>query len=282
MPRTKQPRKRNSSLSTSEESVLLIKDFQRQAKARLTKLESDYQMMCTGFSNQIDLTLSKIPPEARQLTLGQLLHFNLEDEDYHDVSSTSDDCPVGVAPPPPSTVKKPMKRQTAASMDDGYVTESRNSQQQRISRADKVTSTSQKPRKSRSTSRTTHKTRVSSDRRGTSTSRMNNRFLTPSVQKPATEFQPVTPKIKPNTPLNVLRRPRDGEMVLSMQGSPILVSAIVRERTANINVPLGNGTIISLLPDGGLRRSQIPHLDPETVKQLQTLKGHIEKVIDRH
>lgn len=92
-------------------------------------------------------------------------------------------------------------------------------------------------------------------------------------------YNVVTPKVKPNTPLNVLRRPRQGEMVLSMQGSPLLVSAVVEEKTANINVPLSNGNVMSLLPQEGLRMSNIPPLDPETMHQLETLKKHIEKVI---
>jgi len=92
-------------------------------------------------------------------------------------------------------------------------------------------------------------------------------------------YNVVTPKVKPNTPLNVLRRPRQGEMVLSMQGSPLLVSAVVEEKTANINVPLSNGNVMSLLPQEGLRMSNIPPLDPETMHQLETLKNHIEKVI---
>ncbi|XP_015117049.1 borealin [Diachasma alloeum] len=288
MPRTKQTRKRNSSLSHLEESDMLIKDFHRQAKVRIRKMDSDFEMMFNGFANQINMSLSKIPPVARKYTLGDLARFlreQEEEQDYDDVSSTSEDVPaVIVAPPTVKSKPKPLKRQTAASMDDGYVTESGNGNQKRVSRADKVTSTTQKPRKSRSSSRTTtgrsQKSSASTERRGKSTSRVTNKFVTPSVPKPATEFNPVTPKIKPNTPLNILRRPREGEMVLSMQGSPILVSGIVKERTANINVPLGNGNIISLLPNEGLRRSHIPALDPETVRQLQTLMGHIGKVID--
>ena len=107
-----------------------------------------------------------------------------------------------------------------------------------------------------------------------------DKFKTPATLKPGNkEFDLVTPKIKPNTPLNVLRRPRQGEMVLSMQGSPLLVSAIIQEDIANINVPLRDGNVMSLLPNDGLRMSHIPALDSETLKQLETLKSHIEKVI---
>lgn len=108
----------------------------------------------------------------------------------------------------------------------------------------------------------------------------SSNFQTPAMLKPiANTYNVVTPKVKPNTPLNVLRRPRQGEMVLSMQGSPLLVSAVVEEKTANINVPLSNGNVMSLLPQEGLRMSNIPPLDPETMQQLKTLKNHIEKVI---
>ncbi|KAK0166714.1 hypothetical protein PV327_004204 [Microctonus hyperodae] len=136
---------------------------------------------------------------------------------------------------------------------------------------------------SRNTKETSRpRTRSSSNQRGTMSTKLNNKMVTPAPSRQNNEYSLVTPKVKPNTPLNVLRRPREGEMALSMQGSPLFVSAIHPDRTANINVPLTNGNIISLLPNDGLRLSHIPKLDEETMRQLKTLKGHIEKVIGKH
>ncbi|XP_011310516.1 uncharacterized protein [Fopius arisanus] len=286
MPRTKQPRKRNSSLSLQEESDMMVKDFQMQADLRWRKVQFDFETMFNNFDNDFDLLLSKIPPEVREMTLGDLSKFlnKTDEQDYEDVSSSSEHASIRYAPP--STVKsKPQsaKRQTAVSTDDGYITESGNSRRTRVSKTGNVGRSS---RKARSTSRTTTdrspKVSTSTDKRAASASRVINKFIEPeSSQKSATDFTPVTPKVKPNTPMSILRHPRQGEMVLSMQGSPILVSSIVKDQTANINVPLGDGKIISLLPTaGGLRNSLIPALDPETVRQLQTLMGHLERVID--
>lgn len=283
MPRTKTTRKPKQEQQFAEESDLLIRDFERQAQLRILKMEAEARMAIKSVETFIDVTLSRLPSEIRKMTLGEILNYEMdnEKENCNEVSSSVDDCSL---PSVPAKVKGKKNRITAS--DDGYVTEGVATT--RSSRVPKVTDSTYVGR-TRSSSRNSRLKLIEanqdtvkkiSKKERTKESIKSNKFKTPAVLKPGNhEFGLVTPKIKPNTPLNVLRRPRQGEMVLSMQGSPLLVSAIVQEDTANINVPLANGNVISLLPNDGLRMSHIPELDPETMRQLETLKNHIEKVI---
>lgn len=284
MPRTKHVQKPKQQEEFLEESDLLIKDFERQAHLRISKMEAESKMAIKSIETFVDVTLSRLPAEIRQMTLNEVLKYDNENEkeNYNEISSSVDDRSLRV---PPMTVKgkKTGKRITSAS-DDGYVTEGITTT--RTSRATKVESAIS--RRTRSTSRNS-KMKLSEINQETIKKTIKDKhiksmkidkFKTPATLKSGNkEFDLVTPKIKPNTPLNVLRRPRQGEMVLSMQGSPLLVSAIIQEDIANINVPLRDGNVMSLLPNDGLRMSHIPALDSETLKQLETLKSHIEKVI---
>ncbi|XP_031844443.1 borealin-related [Nomia melanderi] len=288
MPRTKGARKSKQNQQAEEECDLLVRDFKRRAQLQILKMEADSKMTIRSFETFIDVTVSRIPAEIRQMTLGEILSYEADDqkENCTEVSSSVDDCSLQ----PPSKVateKKTTKRITTAS-DDGYVTEGV-TRSSRASKTIKDVESSRNFRRTRSTSRnrkinlsvvnqeTVKKTRKERGKE----SMKADKFKTPALLRPDNnEFGLVTPKVKPNTPLNILRRPRQGEMVLSMQGSPLLVTSIVQENFANVNVPLSNGNVISLLPkDGLLRMSTIPALDTETMRQLETLKSHIEKVI---
>ncbi|XP_076240755.1 borealin-related [Calliopsis andreniformis] len=284
MPRTKHSRKPKQEQQSLEECDLLIRDFERQAQLRISKMEAESKMAIKSLETFIDVTLSRLPEEIRQMTLGEILSYEADDqkENCNEVSSSVDDCSLASVP---KTVKgkKTTKRNTAVS-DDGYVTEGVATT--RASRALKVAEPA--TRRTRSSSRNNriklseiNQTTVKKVKKERGKVSMDtDKYKTPAASKLMNnEYGLVTPKIKPNTPLNVLRRPRQGEMVLSMQGSPLLVSAVIQEDTANINVPLRNGNVISLLPKDGLRISNIPSLDPETMRQLETLKSHIEKVI---
>lgn len=288
MPRTKGARKSKQNPQAEEECDLLIRDFKRRAQLQILKMEADSKMTIKSFETFIDVTVSRIPAEIRQMTLGEILSYEADDQKANctEISSSVNDCLLQ----PPSKVatqKKTTKRITTAS-DDGYVTEEV-TRSSRASKTIKDVRSSRNIRRTRSTSQNKKITlsvvnqetvKKTGKERGKESMKAD-KFKTPALLRPGNnEFSLVTPKVKPNTPLNVLRRPRQGEMVLSMQGSPLLVSSIVQENFANVNVPLSNGNVISLLPkDGLLRMSTIPDLDTETMRQLETLKNHIEKVI---
>lgn len=105
-------------------------------------------------------------------------------------------------------------------------------------------------------------------------------FKTPA-SKPMSEmnYAPITPKFKRDTSLTILRRPKDGERVVSMQGSPLLVSAVVEEKSVNVNLPMKNGNMMSMLPMEGFRKSHIPKLDKNVKEQLAMIKKQIELVL---
>ena len=282
MPRTKQNRKIKQSHNSLVETDSIIKYFEKQGNLKIHNIEADIDMRIRGLKNEVTAALTRLPSDIRKLTLGEILSLNSKEDQENNQSFN--DVEKSFLSPPLSTIKhkKQNKRKTATS-DDGYVTEAG----ARLSRA---TTVGNSKLRSRSSSRN-RKTKLSqATQKGISKTSKDyfsqskssaKKFKTPAlIKRRSNEFDPVTPKVKPNTPMSILRRPREGERVLSMQGSPLLVSAVVQERSANVNVPLHNGDIISLLPKDGLRLSLIPTLDEETVRQLETLKGHIEKVIN--
>ncbi|XP_017782225.1 PREDICTED: borealin-like isoform X2 [Nicrophorus vespilloides] len=96
--------------------------------------------------------------------------------------------------------------------------------------------------------------------------------------KPIESFGMVTPKVKPNTPQVILRRPKQGEVAISLQGSPLMVNNVMLDQMANVNIPLGDGRIITIQPHRGLRQSQIPEIDANTQRQLKALRDNLNKM----
>lgn len=84
--------------------------------------------------------------------------------------------------------------------------------------------------------------------------------------------------MKPNTPQVLLRRPKAGEVAVSMQGSPLLVSGVISDDVPNVNIPLADGTTISIQPQRGLRPSLLPPLDLHTRKQIEALRDNLNKM----
>ena len=90
----------------------------------------------------------------------------------------------------------------------------------------------------------------------------------------------ITPKVKLNAPLSLARYPQQGEVAVSLQGSPLMVAPLVQNYKANANVTLPNGKVLSILPEQGLKAHEIPKLDEDTRMELCTLKQHIEAFIN--
>lgn len=276
MPRTKYTRKPRDDRS-SVDYDLLVRDFEQQADLRISKMEAETKLAIRSLEKSVDFILSGLPTEVLQMTLAEIMNMSQDDQKENEASSSADE----FSPPVSTAIKKKTKRITSTS-DDGYITESVSA-----SRASRARTTETAKRRTRSSSRNSKQSHaeviqpsVRKVGRPRKESVRVDKFKTPAVPKPSgKDYGLITPKVKPNTPLNILRRPRQGETVISMQGSPLLVSAVVQEDIANINIPLRDGNVMSLLPNGGLRMSCIPALDPETMKQLETLKNHIEKVV---
>lgn len=288
MPRTKYQNKSKESSDSAKELDLMLQTFDRHVKLRISKMERESQADLKSFDTFVDVMISRLPQEIRQMTLGEILAYDFNEEKENQrrenqnnlVSSSVES---DVMPPPATKGKSKAGKRGTTISDDGYASEGTklSTTSQNVKSQTPVSTT----RRTRSATRaSTAKAKLLEVNQKTKTKNNLNKFemdnfKTPAAKHDRTMYDVVTPKVKPNTPLNVLRRPRQGEMVLSMQGSPLLVSAVVEEKTANINVPLADGNVISLLPREGLRLSHVPPLDPETMDQLQTLKNHIEKVM---
>lgn len=83
--------------------------------------------------------------------------------------------------------------------------------------------------------------------------------------------------MNPNVPQVILRRPKQGEVAVSMQGSPLMVNPNA-DNIANVNIPLQDGRVISIQPLSGLRMSQIPPLDNDTKRQIQALRDNLANI----
>lgn len=104
-------------------------------------------------------------------------------------------------------------------------------------------------------------------------------FRTPADRKPViTNVGTITPKCKPNTPQLYMRRAQCGEQAWSNQGSPLLLTHTVTvEQVANVNIPLADGNLVSLLPHRGIQ-AQMPDIAAETLSQLEILRDNLIKV----
>ncbi|XP_052745095.1 borealin isoform X2 [Bicyclus anynana] len=111
-------------------------------------------------------------------------------------------------------------------------------------------------------------------------------YKTPAYNKNAPlQYPAITPKVAPNTALALLRQPRQGEMVFSMSGSPLMASTyntMKPNEKAHCNIVLQDGTMLSLQPQQ-LRPSEhsIPFslMDNTVLNQLKTLKDNLDKVV---
>ncbi|KDR17589.1 borealin [Zootermopsis nevadensis] len=108
-----------------------------------------------------------------------------------------------------------------------------------------------------------------------------SKFKTPACKSTfASAPSLITPKVAPNAPLSMVRHPRQGELAVSLSGSPLIVSSTLHEQNANVNLRLANGTVVSILPEPNLRPYDIPQVDEETRQQLQTLREHMKALIN--
>lgn len=90
----------------------------------------------------------------------------------------------------------------------------------------------------------------------------------------------VTPKVNPNIPLAVLRRPRQGEFAMSISGSPLMVSSVTYDEMVSVNVPLPDGRVLSILPTEGMHATNLD-LDEATRKQLRRLQSNLSKCLGK-
>ncbi|CAG9793103.1 unnamed protein product [Diatraea saccharalis] len=267
MPRTKKPvRKQEKSVEDND----TLKKLNKIVADQKNKIDSRACMELMNIELAFKILLGSINSNYLQKTVGQLK------TELHLKEVTS--------------VRQTRHSSRSASHDDGYLTE--NSSQGSGGRNNKKY-LAVPPATGRSTSRRSRSANASTRKpppagRTATTQRRRSRsvYRTPAYNKNgAVNYPAITPKVTPHTPLTVLRQPRQGEMVVSMSGSPVMVPTCYTmqpEEKANCNILLQDGTMLSLQPKQ-LRESQayIPFslMDSNVLRQLKTLKDNLDKVV---
>lgn len=97
---------------------------------------------------------------------------------------------------------------------------------------------------------------------------------------------PITPKFDPrhvSTPASVLRRPKPGEVIMSMRGSP-LANSISRDTAfaKGVTINLDDGKVMTLPADSYVFEDVIPELDPKTLQSVKNVHKTLEKIINKN
>ncbi|XP_047506288.1 uncharacterized protein LOC125050456 isoform X2 [Pieris napi] len=248
MPRTKRPVKKQKENVDSDDTLKRLKKLSNDLQM---KVDSQAQMQIASVEIAFKILLDSITKTNLQKTVGQLKNELLLKE------------PTNTRP----------SRVTASS--------------RAVSNDDVTPSATRSTRRSRSADASARSVAKPSARATTQRRRSKSVYRTPALNRNAAVNYPViTPKVTPHAPLTLLRQPRQGEMVLSMSGSPVMVPscsyAMQPDEKANCNILLRDGTMLSLQPKQ-LRQSQayIPFslMDDNVLHQLKTLKDNLDKVV---
>ncbi|VEN51488.1 unnamed protein product [Callosobruchus maculatus] len=174
-----------------------------------------------------------------------------------------------------TNIKRTVRRSVSCN-DDGYMTcDSAASADVRRSRSRAKKTVTASARPARSLSRNAANNRLGKLGNGKTAANHS----TPMNQATRSDVGLITPKCNIKQPQLILRRPRGGEVAFSQEGSPLMPGAYVGDNVVNLNIPLDDGRVISLLPEmGTIRESIIPEFEPETLKQLERLRMNLEKM----
>ena len=120
MPRTK----RNKATSNSmKERDAAVKTFEKRTQLSIAKMERDAMADLKTYVTCIDVIISRLPKDIRQMKLGELIdrhdHDN-EKENFNEVSSSVKD--LHMQPPAIPKVRKGKATKRTAASDDGYAT----------------------------------------------------------------------------------------------------------------------------------------------------------------
>ncbi|XP_026750785.3 uncharacterized protein LOC113511360 isoform X1 [Galleria mellonella] len=260
MPRTKRPVKKQEKSAEENEA---LKKFNKLVIDRKNKIDNRVNLELKTLDIAFKILLGSIKSTYLNKTVGQLKSELFLNEVANTRRTRHSGC--------------------SASHDDGYLTE--NSSQGSGDKGKKFVAPSvSSGRRSRSADASCRKPPTAS--KTIQRRRSRSVYRTPAYNKNApVNFPAITPKVTPYTPLTVLRQPRQGEMVVSMSGSPVMVPTCYTmqpDEKANCNILLQDGTMLSLQPKQ-LRQSQayIPFslMDAKVLNQLKTLKDNLDKVV---
>jgi len=92
----------------------------------------------------------------------------------------------------------------------------------------------------------------------------------------------VTPGPMVQRPFSIMRKPMQGEVAISLSGSPLMVATDLElNGLPQVNVPLQDGKIISILPRDGFQECDVPSLNENTRRQLSVLRSYIDKFLEK-
>ncbi|KAF9410006.1 hypothetical protein HW555_010786 [Spodoptera exigua] len=274
MPRTKRPVRKQEKTGEDDDA---LKKLNKLVTDQKNKIDSRAHMELRNVELAFKILLGSISNVYLQKTVGQLKsELHLKEV--------------------PSNTRRTRHSSRSASHDDGYLTENssqgsggRSKRQIPVpttvgrSTTGRSTATA---RRSRSADASCRKLAPPTANKTVQRRRSRSVYRTPAYNKnSAVNYPAITPKVTPQTPLTVLRQPRQGEMVVSMSGSPVMVPSCYTmkpDEMANCNILLQDGTMLSLQPKQ-LRQSQayIPFslMDSNVLNQLKTLKDNLDKVV---
>ncbi|CAH0597107.1 unnamed protein product [Chrysodeixis includens] len=268
MPRTKRPVRKQEKSSEDDDA---LKKLNKLVTDQKNKIDNRAHMELRNVELAFKILLGSISNTYLTKTVGQLkteLHLK-------EVTNT----------------RRTRHSSRSASHDDGYLTEnsshgSGGGGKKQLAVPSTTSRSTAAGRRSRSADASCRKPPPPSAAKTTARRRSRSVYRTPAYNKnAAVNYPAITPKVTPQTPLTVLRQPRQGEMVVSMSGSPVMVPScytLKPDEMANCNILLQDGTMLSLQPKQ-LRQSQayIPFslMDSKVLDQLKTLKDNLDKVV---
>ncbi|XP_067135728.1 borealin-like [Centruroides vittatus] len=127
--------------------------------------------------------------------------------------------------------------------------------------------------KSKRVRKVTRKTSIKNKSITKSQTRSNNPFSTPLSTR--TVFQPITPKFDPSLPTPQARKPRFGEIFLSLSGSPVSIQSQSMENKSNVAISEESGKTIVSLPE----KMEDIQLDDTTKDSLMKVKNKLDKLL---
>ncbi|XP_063904982.1 borealin isoform X1 [Zophobas morio] len=264
MPRTKAVKKKPAEKTSkfAQTYLPIVENYRQQT---ILKMEQEMDSFLSQVHTQLMKSQMSIPAKLANKTIGEVKELPL---DWSANSTSASIVQILDVTKTRTEKKKRVLRSSSCCEDEGYLT----------TESSKSTSGGRQSRARSRIQKTLRVSRSASTRQANRTIKSDERFKTPANKIVPATFGTVTPKMKPNTPQVLLRRPKLGEVALSMQGSPLLTGAVMTDNVANINIPLDDGRLLSIQPKRGLRISQIPELDIETKRQLETLRDNLNKM----
>ncbi|XP_026285228.1 uncharacterized protein LOC113211146 [Frankliniella occidentalis] len=245
-------------------------DFENELEGRKHKLLLKMQEESDCLDRNLMLVLGQIPSEEANLPPGAISNRqkdSIDSIDSFDATLTSTIKSKGIVT---STAFKPMPPPEPKST----TRQSRAKTKHTRTRTSSLTDVSAIQPDLSSTRRLTRSSSQPRDNR----SKFITDYQTP-MNRPDRTLSAVTPKCDPYCPMPLKRYARQGEMAISLTGSPLMMTTSITE--PNICLPLNNGTeVYSIQPTEGPCPVGIgASLDTQTRMKLQILRDNLSKIL---